>query len=121
MTENEEFFKSAVNSQKLICDQFKTQWEQSSPALKVGVSRNLREGVKPIHGLRHPPIGDTSGWYLWAGEYSEDPDFFISLHVGHLVDWRPEVIKYLGLPAGWRFLIADNHVDVWEDEKLLNV
>jgi hypothetical protein len=50
---------------------------------------------------------DTSGWYIWAGEGgpSDDPDFFVPLHVEHLAEWCPHITKYLGLPPGWRFLV----------------
>ena len=47
------------------------------------------------------------------------PIFFVPLHVVHLDEWCPEVKKYLGLPPGWRFLIAEGHEDVWFDESLL--
>ncbi len=42
----------------------------------MGISFNVKEGIEPIHGLRHFPTKDTSGWYIWAGDYSDDPDFF---------------------------------------------
>jgi hypothetical protein len=29
----------------------------------------------PVHGLRHPPAGGTSGWYVWTGELLADDDF----------------------------------------------
>ncbi|WP_434048948.1 MULTISPECIES: immunity protein Imm33 domain-containing protein [Sorangium] len=29
-------------------------------------------------------------------------------------------MRFLGLPPGWRFLIADEHEDVWKDPSLLN-
>ena len=65
--------------------------------------------------------GDTSGWYIWAGEeFSKDPNFFMPLHIGHLKEWCPEIVKYLGLGPGWRFLIAPGYEDVWEDKSLLN-
>jgi hypothetical protein len=87
---------------------------------KTGVARNLRTTLLPINGLRHPPEGDTTGWYLWAGEeFSSSPDFFEPLHTEHLVEWRPEVIKYLGLPPGWRFLIAQDYEDIWYDPSLI--
>ncbi len=76
----------------------------------------------PINGLGHAPVGDTTGWYLWAGEeLSSDPDFFVPLHLKHLDDWRPGLARYLGLAPGWRFLIdpAAEHEDVWEDPSLL--
>jgi hypothetical protein len=34
---------------------------------------------------------------------------------------QPSVVQYLGLPPGWRFLVAGRRVDVWFDETLLNV
>jgi hypothetical protein len=76
----------------------------------------------PRNGLRHPPEGDTTGWYIWAGDtLSDDADFFEPLHVRHLVERCPELLKFLGLPPGWRFLVASAHEDVWEDESLLDV
>lgn len=93
------------------------------PHSKVGVSINLKERhVWPVNGLRHPPEGDMSGWYLWAGEdLPSDPQFFVPLHASHLAQWRPEVVPYLLLPPGWRFLIAPRHEDVWQDPSLLLV
>jgi hypothetical protein len=88
----------------------------------VGISLNVKNGLQPINGLRHPPEGDTTGWYIWAGEdFSDDPDFFVPLHVKHLNEWCPEIVKYLGLPPGWRFLIANDYEDVWEDPSLLDI
>jgi hypothetical protein len=94
-----------------------------SPDSKVGVAMNLRDrDLWPVNGLRHPPTGDTCGWYLWAGEeLPEDPDFFTPLHAIHVADWRSVVIPYLLLPPGWRFLITPEHEDVWRDDSLLDV
>lgn len=76
----------------------------------------------PINGLRLVPKGDTTGWYLWAGQKLPfDPDFFVPLHLEHLDDWRPGLTRYLGLAPGWRFLIDPEaeHEDVWADPSLL--
>jgi len=90
--------------------------------LKAGVARNVGSGVTPVNGLRHPPEGDTSGWYLWAGEeLSSAPEFFRPVHIEHLNELHPEIVKFLALPPGWRFLIAGDYEDVWYDESLLNV
>jgi hypothetical protein len=89
----------------------------------VGVARNLRDPDSwPVNGLRHPPEGGTTGRYLWSGdELSDDPDYFVPLHARHLIEWRPDVLPYLLLPPGWRFLIAPGYEDVWEDPALLEV
>jgi hypothetical protein len=103
-----------------VCNQYQVEFVPSPGSLKVGVSLNIRSGTQPINGLRHQPVGDTTGWYIWGGEdLSTAPDFFVPLHVEHLVDWCPQVIRYLGLPPGWRFLVADGYEDVWFDDTLL--
>jgi hypothetical protein len=78
--------------------------------------------MMPINGLRHPPEGDTTGWYLWAGEeLGADEGFFAPLCMAHLDEWCAPAIPYLGLPPGWRFLIADGYEDVWFDPSLLDI
>ena len=108
--------------QKLICTRYGSPFCESPMFLKVGISKNVRDGIWPINGLRHPLEGDTTGWYIWAGEqFSTDPDFFVPLHVEHLKEWCPLVLKYLGLAPGWRFLVANGYEDVWQDITLLDV
>jgi hypothetical protein len=108
--------------QEAVCERFRVEWVDSPPGMKLGVARNVRSGLAPFNGLRHPPQGDTTGWYLWAGEeLSQASDFFVPLHVEHLADWCPAAIPYLGLRPGWRFLIAPGHEDVWFDDSLLNI
>jgi hypothetical protein len=102
--------------QRAICDRFSVPFVPTPPHLKVGVARNLRSGALPLNGVRHPPVGDTSGWYLWRGtELSADPEYFVPLHTEHLVEWCPDVLPYLGLPEGWRFLLTPEYEDVWFD------
>jgi hypothetical protein len=110
--------REVTEAQQQVCQRFGVEPYPAPSDLKVGVSRSVREGEIPLHGLRHPPEGDTTGWYIWAGPFSDDPDFFVPLHVEHLAEWRPEVLDYLALPPGWRFLLAPDYEDVWEDESL---
>lgn len=105
-------------AQRDICRKYGAEFTVCRDELKLGVSLSLKEGVRPIHGMRVNPTQGTSGWYVWAGEYSESADFFKPLHAGHIADWEPLVRPYLGLPPGWRFLIAENYEDVWYDDGL---
>jgi hypothetical protein len=111
-----------VQQQRDTCDRYGVEFVPAPRRLKVGIARNVREGILPINGLRHPPAGETAGWYIWAGEeMSDDPNFFEPLHVEHLVEWCPHALRFLGLPPGWRFLVAGDYEDVWEDSSLLDV
>ena len=74
----------------------------------------------PLHGLRHPPEGDTTGWYVWTGEFQTDHDFFLPWHVDHLVTRCPDLRELMDLPPGSRFIYAPDYLDVWEDLSLLN-
>lgn len=108
------------SDQYRTCRRFSVECVPSPPYLKVGIARDVRHGLWPLHGLRHPVVGDTTGWYIWSGQWSDAADFFVPLHVEHLAQWRPEVLPYLALPPGWRFLLAPNYEDVWEDPTLLD-
>jgi hypothetical protein len=108
--------------QKRICSEYGAELLPSPPGMKIGIAKNVLDRLLPINGLRHPPVGDTTGWYIWAGEVlSSEDDFFVPLHVSHLEQWCPEAIPFLGLPPGWRFIAAPGHEDVWFDPDLLNV
>ncbi|QYK05233.1 immunity protein Imm33 domain-containing protein [Shewanella zhangzhouensis] len=76
-------------------------------------------GKLPINGLRRNPENGTCGWYIWCGEeMSDDADFFKPLHVGHILEYLPEIEQYLSLPPGYRFLVAHEYEDVWQDLQL---
>ena len=109
-----------IDRQKAICVKYKSKWNPINKKLMVGCSTDLLSD--PINGLRHPKEGITTGWYIWSGEWSDNADFFKPICAEHLLQEKPELIKYLGLDVGFRFLIGkDNYEDVWYDEKLKNV
>ena len=56
---------------------------------RLGIARTVREGIVPVHGMRMRPGRGTTGWYIWAGDCSDDPDFFVAIHVRHLPEWCP--------------------------------
>ncbi|WP_444861214.1 immunity protein Imm33 domain-containing protein [Arthrobacter woluwensis] len=106
--------------QRETAERFGTLCMPPDGSLKVGIAKNVLQGLVPLNALRHPPQGDTSGWYIWAGEeLSEESDFFAPLHLAHLHEWCPEILPYLALPPGWRILLAPGYEDVWFDDTLL--
>lgn len=106
--------------QQQICSKYKSIFVPSEPASKVGIALDTLD-KKPINALRHPPENNTCGWYIWGGgEIPNDSEFFKPLHVSHLENKCPQIVKFLGLAPGWRVLTADDYLDVWYDEKLIN-
>ena len=109
-----------IELQKEVCGKYGAKYTPSPLHLKVGVSESVKLGEFPLNGFRHPAENETTGWFFYSGEeMSTDDQFFKALHVIHLQEWCPKVIKFLGLPPGWRFLLAGGYEDVWFDKSLL--
>ena len=109
-----------IEAQKEICDKSNSTWKPINKKLNIGISTNLEKD--PINGLRHPAEKGTTGWFIWTGEYSETDDFFQPICAEHLLQQRPEIIKYLGLDVGFRFLSdSKGYEDIWYDEKLKKI
>jgi len=106
--------------QASICRKYHADFQPVDPQQKLGVSANFFSGSMPLNGLRLPSENNTCGWYLWAGEeLSQADDFFQPMHVYHVTERYPQIVQYLGLPPGWRFLTDGVYEDVRFDEQLL--
>jgi len=107
-----------MNSQQNVCVKFGANYSPCSDTDKLGIAIETI-GKLPINGLRQVAQNGTCGWYIWCGEeWSDDPDFFKPLHISHINKYLPEILPYLALPSGYRFLVADGHVDVWQAPEL---
>jgi hypothetical protein len=107
--------------QREFCRTHAAQYAAAPANTKIGFALSTK-GRVPINGLRHPPEGETNGWYIWCGEeFSGASDFFDPLHTRHFCEEYPDLVKLLGLPPGYRFLLGSSYLDVWYDASLLNV
>ncbi|KAA3438233.1 immunity protein Imm33 domain-containing protein [Rufibacter hautae] len=108
--------------QKEICKKLDLTWTPVDERLMIAINKSIFSNVQPINGLRHPKQESISGWYLWSGGEipQDDNNFFQPIHPIHLIERREIILKYLGLPVGWRFQIDDRgYEDVWFDEEII--
>ena len=78
--------------QRAFCRKQAAQYAGTPGDTKTGFAQSTK-GRVPINGLRHPPKGETSGWYIWCGqEFSDAADFFDPLHTRHLYGEYPELV-----------------------------
>lgn len=109
---------SEADLQRTTCARVGSQFIESPANLKAGIALQTL-GFLPLNGLRHQPTEGTCGWFIWGGEVLEsNDDFFKPVHVEHLKQRCPTIIPYLGLPPGWRFLLAPGQEEVWFDESI---
>ncbi|RYE58079.1 MAG: hypothetical protein EOP48_04380 [Sphingobacteriales bacterium] len=87
----------------------------------IAISKSLLTEAQPVNGLRVPKCNHIDGWYLWSGgDLPQDPDFFHPIHPAHLISKRPLIMKYLGLPYGYRFQLDEKgYEDIWFDQSIL--
>ena len=114
--------QSIILAQRAVCAEYGAAFTPVRPDYKLGISREVRDGVLPVNGVRCVPEGDTTGWYVWAGtELSTADDFFQPLHVAHLqtLPRAIDIRKFLALPPGWRFLTDGVYEDAWFDADVL--
>ena len=112
------FWNSHVEKQKEVCAKYNSKWRPINKKSTIAISENIN--FKKLNGLRHKTGKGKVCWYIWSGKYSEEADFFNPICADHLLQKRPELIKYLALDEGFRFLITESgYEDVWFDENLL--
>jgi hypothetical protein len=104
-----------LGAQEDICRRFAADFVPTDLQATLAVALDTLGSAAPLHGLRQQPEGGGCGWYIWAGDASADPNFFESVHALYLCDTIPQVLPYLGLGPGWRFLLAPGYEDVWFD------
>lgn len=104
-----------------ICEWAGVEPQKPEPNTKLGIALSTI-GERPIYGLRHRAENGTNGWYIWCGDnLTNEDEFFVPLHVEHIEKYLPEIIDYLDLPPGYRFVIdGKNHEDVWFEQALLD-
>lgn len=116
-------FEEILKEQREIARKFGAEWFQTEIQSMVGINKEIGKNTYPIHGLRHSPEGNGTGWFIWAGTNEipqNDDNFFSPTHAEHIYKDNPLIAKYLGLPPGWRFVIDDKgYEDVWFDEKII--
>lgn len=72
----------------------------------------------PIYGTRiELPENGTISWFIHCGDHSDAVDFYQPLHTRQLQELLPQVLDYLALPGGAKFIIdRDGYEDVWLED-----
>ena len=112
--------QSALNEliaeQKLLCEEFDSAYVEVKGDDVVAVAvQTLNQ--EPIVGLRKKPETEENvAWFIYGGELGEGQDFITTMTVRELQDILPDVLPYLALSEGYRFMIdGDDYEDVWKE------
>lgn len=102
------FNKGCDTAISIVREQGEICWQQNLIPLfpnfnqSVVISDGVYEG-KDIEGIRYDSPQDESGWYLITDDYNDVIKSLKMVHFHHVAFARPDILKYLALPFGYRF------------------
>lgn len=105
-----------ITEQKLVCEEYGSAYiaVNEDDVIAVAVDSLHQE---PIVGIRNKPeAGEDVTWFIYAGEHDDREDFFQTVCVKDLQELLPEVLPFLALEHGYRFMIdREEYEDVWKE------
>lgn len=110
-----DFNRGCDTAISVVSEQSETCWQHNLVPLfpnfnqSVVISDGVYEG-KDIEGIRYDSPQNESGWYLITDDYNEDIKTLKVVHFYHVAFARPDILKYLALPFGYRFLMKNNNI-----------
>lgn len=84
---------------------------------KLAISKGVYEGMN-CEGVRYPSPDHMTGWFITTNLYNGNIDSLMVVHYYHSVFKRPDLLTYLALPHGFRFLKDASNSEAWFDEKV---
>jgi hypothetical protein len=104
-----------IQEQKLLCEEFGSQYIEvkGDDVIAVAVDTLQKE---PLVGIRKKAESENVSWFIYGGELAADLESFEMMTVRELQDILPDVLPYLALDIGYRFMIdQDDYEDVWKE------
>ena len=100
--------------QHTVCGQANAAFSPPRPDQMAAVSLGVMEG-DDLEGVRYPSPPHMSGWWLTTDRYDGDIRSLNVQHLYHVTAARPDIVRYLALPAGYRFSTLEASA-VWYDD-----
>lgn len=97
-----------------LCSRVGAEFAPPRPDQMIVISEGVYEG-DPVEGVRYPSPPHMSGWWLTTDRYNDDINSLKTVHSHHVTEKRPDLVRFLALPSGYRFFSTEGNV--WFDEE----
>ncbi|WP_336703639.1 immunity protein Imm33 domain-containing protein [Chryseobacterium indologenes] len=121
-SDGSDFNKGCDTAISVVREQSEVCWQQNLIPLfpnfnqSVVISDEVYEG-KDIEGIRYDSPQDESGWYLITDDYNDDIKSLKMVHFYHVAFARPDILQYLAIPFGYRFIMKNGNIEIHKDEE----
>lgn len=105
---------SIVRAQSELCSYYGLPVQFPNFSQMIVISDGVYEG-NDIEGIRYESPEHMSGWWLITDDYNDDIESLKTVHYHHVAFTRPDILKYLAIPFGFRFLMENGNVAICKD------
>jgi hypothetical protein len=106
-----------LNDQKEECNLHDVSPVFPTFSQNIVISKGVYEGLA-VDGVRYSSPSHMTGWWLTTDLYDSNVDSMINVHYFHVAFKRPDLLRYLALPTGYRFFLSEEEHAVWFDDKV---
>lgn len=107
-----------IDAQMLQCDNFKVRPLFPTFSQMIVISKGVLDGCD-VNAVRYPSPSHMTGWWLTTDLYDGNVNSLETIHYFHVVFKRPDVVKYMALPFGFRFFSGEEGGEQWFDADVL--
>ncbi|MBJ6362368.1 hypothetical protein ACFOQM_13825 [Paenibacillus sp. GCM10012307] len=118
-TEGISYASKVIREQEDICAKFDVNPVFPQFSQNIVISKGVYEGLG-IDAIRYSSPEHMTGWWLTTDLYDDNTDSLMNVHYFHVAFNRPDLLKYLALPCGYRFYITNSEEDIWFDENAVD-
>lgn len=101
-----------------VCRKYNASPVFPSFGQKIVLSKGVYDGEK-VEAVRYPSPSHMSGWWLTTDLFDGNISSLQTDHFYHLAFNRPDILKYLALPFGYRFCQSET-TEIWFDISVSN-
>lgn len=113
------YASKVINEQEEMCEKYDVTPVFPQFNQNVVISKGVYEGLG-VDAVRYSSPDHMTGWWLTTDLYDDNIDSLMNVHYYHVAFNRPDLLKYVALPFGFRFYITEHEEDIWFDENAVD-
>lgn len=90
-------------AQHWVCERYGASFDPFTDDSLVSIAPAILDPNVAVEGTRYEMSGAMAGWFLIDEHFVGSVHDLQIEHARHVAEARPDLVRYFGLPPGWRF------------------
>lgn len=105
--EGADYTINVINEQSFECMKYNVLPSFPTFSQMIIISKGVIDGEQ-IDAVRYQSPTHMTGWWLTTDYYDGNTSSLKTIHYYHIAFKRPDIVKHLALPFGFRFFLVRN-------------